>query len=627
LHTSSLLRPLSLTSLCASILVVSACGDDGIGTSIGSGNEAADTGETGIDTAETGESGDDGNFGPETEITLRISDDVPPALVLDMGRDEVAELFGDVAEEIDLLELDSTPLLINTLDAIKFACGDDWQLNQDDPNHDCSQTSLGQSFGDGNWQTSAEFSMVRILTMTPANSVVTGTSLEDVQGLTDFLALFTGGFSEMMAASLEIAETDEFLDTQSVATSLRNNLLATHPEVANDGKITITLADALSDMATLATRLGPVGDHPGILVPDYPTHGEVFGPEFQMSVVADSNLRVLDGVDLSGGGGGGGKDYISVIVDTTGPSFTDEAEFDFTDPAKFGLSGLNPSPALDLRFAIYEHTGFIDSCTSDVSEACVDNSPSNPVGNNLVWTLDPWDFEYIVAWAGRQKYGALQSVVTELFTDVVKVGQDGNPGGWAVFNVPLGFLFGEPPAQFVWEMINEVAQHDLHHLDPDGPATFPEGQANVEFTLEDIPCGITGAEAADAVRPFLQAQASDIAGYLLGNYKQNSGPVDFYYRRADDGGTYLFWVTPDDLLDGLPYGWESPGFYADAGLSEKLSSTNISGVGDAAHEKLRIEPGETTVYATDDEGGVYKLRIVAPDDTSEITMWVSRQTN
>lgn len=625
MRTPSLLCSLSLNLLCASTFLVSACGEEGLGAS--SGNDAAGTGETGMGTGETGDSGSDASFGPETELTLRISDDVPPPLVLNMGRDEVAELFGDVAQEIDLLELDSTELLVNTLDAIKFACGDDWQLNQDDPNHDCSQTPLGQTFNDGNWQTSAEFSMVRILTMTPANSVVTGTSLADVQGLTDFLALFTGGFSEMMAASLEIAENAEFLDTQSVATSLRNNLLATHPEVSNDGKITVTLADALTDMGTLATRLGPVGEHPGILVPDYPTHGEVFGPDFLMSVVADSNLRVLDGVDLSAGTGGG-KDFISVIADTVGPSFEDEAEFDFTDPEKFSLSGLNPNPALDLRFAIYEHDGFIDSCTADVSEACVDNTPSNPVGNGLVWTLDPWEFEYIVAWAGRQKYGTLQAVVTEFFTDVVKVGQDGDPNGWAVFNVPLGFLFGEPPAQFVWEMINEVAQHDLHHLDPDGPATFPEGQANVEFTLEDIPCGITGAEAADAVRPFLQAQASDIAGYLLGNYKENSGPVDFYYRRADDGATYLFWVTSDDLLDGLPYGWETPGFYADVDLSEKVSSTNIGGVGEGAHEKLRVEPGDDKiVYATDDEGGVYKIHIVAPDDTSEITVYVAKRTD
>jgi hypothetical protein len=616
---------LSSLSWIISLSLLTACGDDrGGGATVG--NEGTD-GETGAETGnEAGDSGGDEDFGPETALTLRISDDAPPPLQLDMGREEVAELFGDVADEIDLLELDSTPLLINTLDAIKFACGDDWQLDQQDPNHDCSLTPLGQSFGGGNWETSAEFSMVRILTMTPANSVVNGTSLESVQGVTDFFDFFTGGFSEMLAESLEIAVTDEFLDTQNVVYSLRQNLLATHPEIAPDGKITITLADALADMATLSTRLGPVGDHPGVLVSDYPTHGEVFGPDFQMSVVAESNLRVLDGVDLSATGpDGGGKDFISVIVDTTGPTFEDEAEFDFNDPEKFSLTGLTPNPALDLRFAIHENDEFIPACTTNISEACINNAPMLPIGQDLVWTLEPWEFEYIVAWAGRQKYAGLHSVVTKAFIDLVLVGQDGDPGGWAVFTPPE--WLGVPPAQYVWEMINEVAQHDLHHLDPEGPATFPEGGADVEFTLEDIPCGVTGAEAAEAVRPFLQEQASDIAGYLLGNYKENSGPVDFYYRRGDDGGAYLFWVAADDLLDNLPYGWGAPGFYADAGLSEKLSSTTISGVADQAHEKLKIEPGETIVYATDDEGGVYKLRIDAPADTSEIEVYVSRLIN
>ncbi|KIG17547.1 hypothetical protein DB30_03248 [Enhygromyxa salina] len=601
-------------------LLAPACGGDDIGGS-GEAGTIGDTGDTAED--ESGDSDGDAQFGAEAEITLRLNDDAPPPLSLQMGRDEVSELFGDVAEDIELLELDSTPLLTNTLNAIKFACGDDWQLDSEDPNHDCSQTTLGQSFGGGNWQSSAEFSMVRILTMTPANSVVNGTSLAGVEGVTNFLSLFTGGFPGMLAESLGIPKTGEFLDTQSVVASMKTNLLATHPEVSADGKMVVTLADALTDMATMSTRLGPVGDHPGVLVADYPTHGEVFGPDFEMKVIAESNLRVLDGVDLSGG-----KDFISVVVDVTGPSFDDEAEFDFTDPAKFSMTGLNPSPSLDLRFAIFEHNGFIESCTEEVSPACINNAPDVPVGNGLVWTLDKWDLEYMVAYAGLLRYASLETVVTKLFVDLVEVGQDGNPGGWAVFNVPLGFLFDEPPAQYVWELINEVAQHNLHHLDPKGPASFAEGAANVEFTLEDIPCGITGAEAEAAVRPFLQAQASDIAGYLLGNYKENSGPVDFYYRRADDGVPYLFWVAPPDLLDGLPYNWATPGFYADAGLTKKLSSTTIDGVGDTMHEKLRIDPGETVVYAADDEGGSYKIRVVAPaGDLTEVTAYVSKRDN
>jgi hypothetical protein len=258
-------RTFRLGSVLSLLSITLACGDDYIGGGDGAGE--AETGETAGDGDGDAETGGDAEFGPETELALRITDDAPPPLVLQMGRDEVAELFGDVAEEIELLELDSTPLLTNTLDAIKFACGDDWQQNDQDPNHDCSQTSLGQTFGNGNWESSAEFSMVRILTMTPANSKVDGTSLDGVQGLSDFLGLFTGGFSGMMAESLEIAETDEFLDTQSVVASLRENLVATHPEVSEQGKITITLADALADMATLNDRLGPVGEHPGILVP------------------------------------------------------------------------------------------------------------------------------------------------------------------------------------------------------------------------------------------------------------------------------------------------------------------------------------------------------------------------
>ncbi|MFO7565744.1 MAG: hypothetical protein R6X02_24085 [Enhygromyxa sp.] len=610
------LRPLGLGSVLPLLSLTLGCGDD----SIAEADSAAEA-ETGETDGEGDDDGDEAEFGPERELTLRISDDSPPDLVLQMGREEVAELFGDVAGDIDLLELDSTPLLVNTLDAIKFACGTGWQLDQENPNHDCSKTPLGQTFGDGNWQTSPEFSAVRILTMTPANSVVDGTSLQTVAGLSDFLSWFTGGFSGLMSESLKIAKTDEFLDTQSIATSFKHNLIATHPEASAEGKITITLADALTDMATLNDRLGPVGEHPGILVPDFPTHGEVFGPDFQMNVVAESNLRVLDGVDLSQG-----KEYISVIVDLTGPSYDDPAEFDFNDPQKFSLTGLNPNPTLDLRFAIYEHSSFVPSCTEDVSPACIDNKPGFPVGDNLVWTLDPWDFEYLVAYAGTLKYATLESVVTKwlpLPTDVVKVGKDGNPAGWAVFNVPLGI--GEPPAQFVWEMINEVAQYNLHHLEAGGPTTFPEGEANVEFTLEDIPVGITGEEAAMAVRPYLQAQASKIADYLLGNYKENSGPVDFYYRRADDGLPYLFWVAPDDLLEGLPYGWAKPGFYADPGLTQKLSSTNL-GIGDDTHEKLPIESGETTVYAADDQGDTYRIRIFAPEDNlKEITVYVASQ--
>ncbi len=621
-HSSKSLVTFTITlALTPASVLLGGCGDDTPGGADEVGEEQGESGDE-AESGETGDEGSDAEFGPEQELMLRITDEAPPDLVLEMGRDEVAELFGDVASEIKLLELDSTPLLTNTLEEIKHACGDDWKNDKANPVFNCDLTPLGQTFEgeDGTWQTSAEFSMVRILTMTPANSVVDGTSLDTVAGLSDFLLGLSGGFSALLANSLAIEETEEFLDTAPVVASLRKNLLETHPEVQPGGKIEVYLSDALTDMATLAERLGPVGDHPGVLVPDYPTSGEVFGPDFQMKVVAESNLRVLDGVDLSNG-----KDFISVIVDVTGPSFDDEAEFDFEDPAKFAMSGLTPNPTLDMRFAIKENPQFIESCTTLVDDNCINNAPANPIGSGLVWSLDRWELEYLVADAGRTKYQSLQSEVSYfLLGTVVEVGQNGTPGGWAEFSVPLGI--GEPPDQYVWELVNEVAQHDLHYLNGGDTPTFPEGAANVEFTLSDVPVGITGEDAADAVRPYLQGQASDIAGYLLGNYKENSGPVDFYYRRADDGQAYLFWVIPDDLLEGKPYGWQQPGFFADPDLEEKVSSTQIGGVGESAHEKLAITPGETIVYAQDDEQQTYRIRIVAPEgDPTEINVYISER--
>ncbi len=605
--SSHRLSPLVLAITTLTLTVTVGCGGDkATDDEVGDGGTADETGTAG----ETGETGSSAEFGVEREFTLRITDEAPPSLSLEMNREEVAELFGDVASEIKLLELDSTPLLTNTLEAVKHACGDDWQNDKQDPVFDCDQTALGQSFvgQSGSWEDSAEFSLVRILTMTPANSVVDGTSLDTVAGLSNFLLGLSGGFSGLLASSLDIGETVEFLSTGHIVTSMRKNLLETHPEVLDGGKLAIYLSDALADLETLGTRLGPAGNHPGVLVPDFPVHGEVFGPDFQMNVIADSNLRILDGLDLSVD-----KGFITVVVDVTGPTFDDEAEFDFEDPAKFSMTGLNPNPGLDMRFGIQENPNFIPACTQSAMFC---------LNEGTVWNLPEWELEYLVAFAGWDQYQFLNTEVSYfLLGTVVDV-----VNGWAGFSVPLGI--GEPPDQHVWELINEIAQYDLHYLEnPDTP-TFAEGEANVEFTLFDIPCGISGAETAEAVRPYLQAQASDIAGYLLGNYKDNNFPVDFYYRRADNGVPHLFFVTPEDMLEGVAYGWTSPGFFGDPDLQDKLSNTVLDGIGETGHEKLAITPGETVVYTADDEGTTYRLRIVAPEgDPTEITIFAAPRTD
>lgn len=614
---------------CLSLAVGCSGGASGDGPATFTGGEAGsgEAGESGSSEGGSG-TGDDGSAFEWTQVDeyeLRIDDSPPPPVMLNMNRQEVDDLFGEVAEDIKLLDLDSTSLLVNTLDEIKSACGTDWQNDVSDPTYDCSLTALGQTFEgpDGTWRTSAEFSAIRILTMTPANAKVQGTTIAGTQELADALNI-GGGFSQILSDSLGLPRTTEFLTTAALAEALKDNVLATHPNLGSDGTFPMTLRDALLDLSPMAEKFGPMGNHPGVIDPSYTPFGEVFGPDFAMTAVAESNLKVLDGADLSLS-----KEFVTVVQDLVGPTYDDPAEFDFEDPTKFSVTGLNPNPTVDLRFRVLEHPTFVNSCVGN--DACVMNLPGNPVGTGTVWGVNPWTLEYQVASAGLATYDDRvhqQCYPADwLCTAEVKVGQSPFPPGYTEFDVFLNL--GDPPEnQYVWELLMEVAQVQFHD---NGEVVIPEGQGEVSFTLQDIPVGITGAEAAEAIRPYLAEQASDIAGFLLGDYKKNNGDVDFYYRRAENGQPYLYFVAPDDLKEGATYGWAKPGFFGSAYLDEasKISSVSQPGVADTAHEKLAPPPGVSTAYVQDDTGQVYRLTIVAPEsgDPSTITISIERRVD
>ncbi|MCB9546974.1 MAG: hypothetical protein H6706_14130 [Myxococcales bacterium] len=565
--------------------------------------------DSGLVVADAGRTADarpptsDGPVGPppkgERSYTLRIDDSPTPPLVLDMDRAEVAQLLGPVADDIVLLELDPTPLLQNIMDAVKTACGTDWQRDVQQPTFDCSQTELGRSFGN-RWQFSPEFSLIRVLTMTPANVVVEGTSIEFLQLVADRFDI-GGGFGQILSDSLQIARTEEVVTTREVVRSLRENLLETHPNTSAGGRMRVTLRDALNDLSTLEEKLGPVGAHPGILAPGFTPHGEVLGPDFRMRVEARSNIRVTQGLKAAAG-----RDDINVLVDRTGPTYGDPLEFDFQDPSAFTITGLTPQPTVDMRFAIQEHDRYVPAC---VSEGCQQNLPDNPVGPNTVWRISPWTLEYVTAYAALIKYRQLRSdnCYIACAATRVSIGQDGAPAGWVHFGVPLEL---GPKDQYVWEFINEVAEVAMHGPDH---SRFEEGEANVEFTLSGVVAGITGPEAAEATRPFLQAQAADLADFILGDFRQRSGQVDFYFRRTSGGEPALFFVIPTDLAADVPYGWRRPGFYSTPDLAPagKLSSLIVDGADDTDHEKLLITGGEQIAYIEDDSGRRYRLRVVS----------------
>ncbi|MCX4245349.1 hypothetical protein [Paraliomyxa miuraensis] len=601
----------------------------GCGCGPGSGRGNSDGGTDGMSDGTVGDSTDGVDetggppVGPEAMFELRLSETTPAPLTLQMNKEEVAELFGDRADEILLLELDSTPLLTNTLTAVRDACGLAWQFDDSDPNHDCSLTPLGQTFmgPDGTWQSSAEYAMVRLLTMTPANLDVSGTSSEGLQELADVLSVLTFGlvddYSDILADALAIPRTQTVITTASLVAAFRDNFVASHPAVGPSGALGFTLGDALSNLTSLTDRYGPQDGHPGIVDPSFPVQGEVFGPDFKMIAEADSNLRLVEGVDADGGSDGPGKGYASIVVDQTGPTYEDELEFHFDDPERFRVEGLIEDLLIDMRFKLGEYPQFVPSCTG--TTVCHDNLPGAPTSPQSVWSRNRWDFEYLVTYAAYLDYQSLTASIAYLLGSAeVNIGQGGNPPGWVEYYVLLDL--GNPPEdQYIWETILEVAQVRLHDS---GFSTFPEG-VELAFTVEDIPCGLTGSEAAEAVRPYLQEQASVISDFLLGNYKEDNDPVDFYYRRAEDGVAYVYFTATNDRAEGVPYAYATPGFFHDASLTDKASSTSIAGVDDEDHEKLALPAGESHFYFEDDQGERYRARFMMGNDDSTIEVAVA----
>jgi len=599
------------------MLALVGCGSQAGREDTGAGTEGTATG-----TATAEDDGVDESGGPEPMaeaiFELRLNTETPAPLTLEMNQEEVAELFGDRADEILLLELDSTSLLSNTLLAVRDACGLAWQFDDPDPHHDCTLTPLGQTFQgpDGTWQTSAEYAMVRLLTMTPANVDVSGTTSEGLAELADALSWIIDDYGQILADGLGIPRTQTIITAESLVESFKLNFAAPHPATGPNGELSFTLGDALSNLETLTERFGPQGDHPGVVDPAVPVTGEVFGPDFKMVAEADSNLRLLDGIDADRIDAGEGKGFASVVVDRVGPTFDDELEFHFDDPERFRIEGLVEDLAIDMRFKLGEVPTFVPSCTG--TEVCHDNLPGAPTSPQSVWAAHPWDFEYLVTYAAFLDYEFLTAELDYLLgTAEVNIGQGANPPGWVQYDVLLGL--GNPPEdQYIWETILEVSQVRLHDS---GFMTFPEG-VDLAFTVRDIPVGLTGSEAADAVRPYLQEQASDISDFLLGDYQDGNDPVDFYYRRFEDGGTYVVFTAPEDRSEGAPYGYAAPGFFRDAALTDKASATSIEGVADVTHEKLALPPGGSRFYFQDDTGATYRARFTVTDDDTVVEVAV-----
>jgi hypothetical protein len=554
----------------------------------------------------------------EVLLPLRVHAAVtPPQLNLALDRTGIDEVFTEqIQRDITLLQLDTTALVTDAVNQIKTSCGVRWRENNTDPRHDCSATNYGK---DRNpvipWQRTPEYSMVRLLTMTPANVVVAGTSLEALEGVANGLNI-GGGFQQILAETMGIPITQEIVSTANVVRALQEFWMQTHPNVLPGAKLPITLYDAMHELMPLSERFGPVGAHPGLLDPAFPPRSELLTPTFEMRLTATSNLQWMDGVDTTGSAGVATKDYLAIKVDKTGPTFDDVLEFDFNNPARFDVVGLVNAPRADMRMLLRENPAFVRTCT-DNAAACKANLPSAPRAG-YVWANPRFQIESVVAGAANFQYqsrSGYSKTYNLLFIPaaIITVGASGNPGGWSTFET-FGSLGSPPPPQYLWETISEVGQVALHRF---SNMTLPEGQVNVAFSLTNINVGLTADGIRSAMRPALQDQRAKLSDQLLGDYQTNNGPIDFFYQLGADNKPYLNFVAASDPLP-KPYAYETPGFFADPALTQKISTS------DGTHERVPVAQS-ATFYMKDDTGAIIRVRSVVPADPTEIEVYVSRK--
>lgn len=558
---------------------------------------------------------------PPVTVNLTWAPPAYPASTFNLDKAGLAEMMsGGVAEQIEMLEVDLYPVVRASLDQIGEACGPNWEWS--DVSASCP-ASWGQQ----------EINMYRLITMTPANVNVAGTSIQGMEELAGFLngLGLIDDFHEILAASLGTGLYDTIVPADAVANAIFWDVIVPHPNTTDAGFVVVTMADALNDMTTLAPRFDAAGAHPGFLDSvTGNTFSEVLLPAFQMTMVATSNLHWHDGVDL-----GTGKAYLALNADITGPTFDDVLEFDFLSPATFSISGLADKPTVDMVFKMKENDGWISIGDSRYP---LEEDPGWPVGNSEAWSLDSWALEFVLIDSAYVHYwdhragcslcdgtgsGALLYEAPWIGTDESEIvvghagydfgifGQDGvpenfpiiapNPAGW--MRIWSQFGLGHPPSpQYVWDMILEVCEQRLL----DGGVT--QGNGDVRFPLFDLPIGMTGEEIKDATRPVLEAQKSKLSDLLLGDISETARALDFYLAKGADGALYLYFVHPSDPVPDGTAGHAKPGFYTDEGLTTKVSFTAPGTTGDNVHEKLGLT-GEQTVYCQDTDGVSYRLII------------------
>jgi hypothetical protein len=468
--------------------------------------------------------------------------------------------------------------------------------------------------------------MQRLLSMTPDNADLADTSIASLVDISPLLGIAP---ERVLADLFQIDADSTFLPDSVVSRTLVEQVIATHPNAqtrlgprtddnpdgiypVTPGALPVTLTDLVSNFATMSSRFGPYDQggaiHPGFLVGD--TRADVIGDDFAIVVRANANALPFRGVDLG----------LGELASVSSVRSQIREMFDFDDPTFLRVEGLvSGQPKLSaLTFRVVEAPAYYPG----------GNSPEpRGQGNSTAWTLPAWTLERVLL-------GAAQSAFQDL-TSHVEYGAKDRSSPLFTADVADGFqtLFveggiGSPPApSYVWDLLLEVAQRRLHDGD------IPEGEADVEFTLENVSVGIDTKTIEQRVKDNLRQNPENMLALTERILDNTRGAADFYYDRQTDGdpaqrGDWLYFVAEGDMglaADGNPrraYGYTVQGFYSDAALSSKVSTTEVVGT-DSSHEKVRLDD-HPVLYLADDDGAVFKLTRGAKPSDSRITLTLER---
>lgn len=496
--------------------------------------------------------------------------------LLDMDRFNLEELLDEQAQkDLSVVQVDLKPSIRQALQRIR-----------EPERFGVDTTAWG----------SAERNLQRILNMTPDNADLSGTSMEDLLKVANAVGLPS---PRILSQLLDVGITNYIVDPEVAADVLTEKLIGTHPNIVQDDSsayvIDISLYDVLQNLSTLASRFGPSGQHPGFLAGE--SYSEVLEPGFMLSLPVHSNLVQYDAVDLTRAS----KDFFFLLEG--------ERVLDFNVlEDEFAVVGLKDEPTVNLRIQLAEHPGasMLLAGTSKTTAPDTQN-PGFYRGNSQGYAIDPWYFEHSTIEIGYRMLAKLSPETNYKRTLRYDAGSIKNAAviewdrGWVKINV-AGDIAPTPPEMFAWDLLMEVAQVRLHDNG------VPEGQAEMAFSLDDLSIGLTAEELVERLRPRLAEQETELSELFVGDLGLAESRADiFYVAKSGDTGALLFRAPKDSTDEAYPYA--KPGFYSDAGLTNKVSVTGkAGGVTDADHEKVPATLG-ATYFASDEAGDVFAVTV------------------